>query len=100
MQIRFQTDSGHPAILSPEAEAAVYIDRTLNQTVALPDESLPDNMLLFVDSTFKDSEQQHFSTPWEASLLLDFDGPKLSQQLPGIIAEQLPAPPTAGYFTN
>jgi len=100
MQIRFQTDSGHPAILGPDAEAAVYIDRALNQTVALPNESLPDNMLLFVDSTFADSEQQHFSTPWEASLLLDFDGPKLSPQLPGIIAAKMPAPPAAAYLTN
>ncbi|MFM8725636.1 MAG: hypothetical protein ACKON9_10990, partial [Planctomycetaceae bacterium] len=78
----------------------VYIDRTLNQTVALPDESLPDNMLLFTDSTFADSEQQHFSTPWEASLLLDFEGPKLSPQLPGIIAAKMPTQPAAAYFTN
>jgi hypothetical protein len=78
----------------------VYIDRSLNQTVALPTASLPDNMLLFVDSTFADAEQQSFRTPWEASLLLDFDGPKLSQQLPGIIAAQLPANPAADYFTN
>jgi hypothetical protein len=100
MQIRFHTDSGHPAIVNPTAESAVYIDRSLNQTVALPTASLPDNMLLFVDSTFADAEQQSFRTPWEASLLLDFDGPKLSQQLPGIIAAQLPANPAADYFTN
>jgi hypothetical protein len=72
----------------------------LNQTVALPAASLPDNMLLFVDSTFADAEQQNFRTPWEASMLLDFDGPKLSQQLPGITAEHLPAKPEADYFTN
>ncbi|MFN5075503.1 MAG: hypothetical protein ACK6D6_12370 [Planctomyces sp.] len=100
MQIRFQTDSGHPAIVNPAAESAVYIDRSLNQTVALPAASLPDNMLLFVDSTFADAEQQNFRTPWEASMLLDFDGPKLSQQLPGITAEHLPAKPEADYFTN
>ena len=32
--------------------------------------------------------------------VLDFDGPKLSQQLPGITAEHLPAKPEADYFTN
>lgn len=93
MQIRFQTDSGHPAIVNPEAESAVYIDRSLNQTVALPETSLPDNMLLFVSSTFADTEQQSPRSPWEASLLLDFDGPKLSDRLPGILsgAGRMPA---------
>lgn len=95
MLIRFQTDSGHPAIVNPEAESAVYIDRSLNQTVALPETSLPDNMLLFVSSTFAETEQQSPRSPWEASLLLDFDGPKLSDRLPGILsgAGRMPATP-------
>lgn len=91
MQVRFSAgDNGQPAIVSPSADAVVYINRTLGQPVSLPESRLPDNMLLFAEVVFEDTEPQTPSSPWSASALADFDGPKLSTQLPGIVVSELP----------
>jgi hypothetical protein len=92
MLVRFASgESGHPGIVRPAADAVVYVQRTLGQPVRLPESRLPDSMLLFVDATFADAEETSFSTPWAGSALVDFDGPKLSNQLPGIVVDQLPS---------
>lgn len=92
MLVRFAAgESGHPGIVRPAADAVVYVQRTLGQPVRLPESRLPDSMLLFVDATFADAEETSFSTPWAGSALVDFDGPKLSSQLPGIVVDQLPS---------
>jgi hypothetical protein len=91
MLVRFSAgDTGQPAIVSPSADSVVYINRTLGQPVSLPESRLPDNMLLFAEVTFDETEPQTSSSPWSASALADFDGPKLSTQLPGIVVSELP----------
>lgn len=91
MMVRFSAgDTGQPAIVSPTADSVVYINRTLGQPVSLPESRLPDNMLLFAEVVFEETEPQTPSSPWSASALADFDGPKLSTQLPGIVVSELP----------
>jgi len=81
-------DSGNPAVIDPESARMIYLDRRLGQLVEAPAERLKRDSLLYAVPIFADAE-----TPLKgdaASELIDFEGPKLSRVMPGIVASRLP----------
>jgi hypothetical protein len=80
-------DTGIPAVVPPATEPAVYIDRSLGQPAALPEAQLPDLQLLYADLQFATAG----NLPWAAAELVDLDGPRLSEMLPGCNVRELPA---------
>ncbi|MFM7055611.1 MAG: serine/threonine protein kinase [Planctomycetota bacterium] len=80
-------DTGIPAVVPPETEPAVYIDRSLGQPAALPESQLPDLQLLFAEMQFATDG----TFPWAAAELVDLEGPRLSEVLPGCNVTTLPA---------
>lgn len=95
MLIRFTADtesSGIPAVVSPNLEPAVYIDRGLGQPVSLPESQVPDPQLLFAELEFAASGSGDEDITWPASEVVDFDGPKLSTMMPGCRPKNLPQP--------
>ncbi|MFN9717881.1 MAG: hypothetical protein ACK58L_04250, partial [Planctomycetota bacterium] len=86
-------ESGNPAVISPNVLPVVYIDPSLGQTVALPESQLLEEDLLPAELQFEDSEAtagDSSKVAWIGSKLQDFDGPKLTDRMPGIIPENLP----------
>jgi eukaryotic-like serine/threonine-protein kinase len=89
---RFRTEfllpeSGNPAVVDPAVARMIYLDRTLGHLVeAAPEQMVADSLLYSVpefanatgDGGIRESE------------IVDFEGPKLSPVLPGIIATELP----------
>ena len=95
MLIRFAASSeggGIPAVVSPNLEPAVYIDRSLGQAVSLPEAQVPDPQLLFAELEFAVSDAEKNGAAWTAAEVIDFDGPKLSTAMPGCSATKLPQP--------
>lgn len=78
---------GIPAMVPPETEPAVYIDRSLGQPAALPETQLPDPQLLYADLQFAEEG----TGPWATAELVDFEGPRLNELLPGCNVRELPA---------
>jgi hypothetical protein len=89
-------ETGNPAIVSPNTASAIYIDSSLGQPVTLPASQVTEDSLLLADLEFQTSdansqgESPTLQSPWDSSALLDFDGPKLTSQMPGIDVKKLP----------
>lgn len=97
-------ETGNPAVVPPSIPAAVYVDRSIRQTVILPETSLNDSGFLPAELTFgtppgatgEPDVSEGGPAPaaegreWLSSELQDFEGPKLTTQMPGIQARQLP----------
>jgi hypothetical protein len=82
-----------PAIVTPSAAAVVYVDSRLRQTVILPESQIADQELLPAELTFVSSEvteEVSGTSEWQTSALADFEGPKISQKMPGIDPGALP----------
>ncbi len=79
--------TGIPAIVPPETEPAVYIDRSLGQPAALPETQLSDPQLLYADLQFAEEGLG----PWASAELVDFEGPRLNELLPGCKVRELPS---------
>jgi hypothetical protein len=96
MHVKFRSgETGNPAIVPPDAQAVVYIDRQLNQPVSLPESQITDNSLLLAELFFDDSESSVTESrpsvsEWASSALTDFDGAKLSPVMPGVDVNRLP----------
>ncbi|MEY3176276.1 MAG: Serine/threonine-protein kinase PrkC [Planctomycetota bacterium] len=89
MQVRLSAEpdsGGIPAVVPPETEPAVYIDRNLGQPAALPEAQVPNPQLLYADLEFADGG----SGLWGAAELVDFEGPRLSESMPGCDVQSLP----------
>lgn len=78
--------SGIPAVVPPATEPAVYIDRSLGKPAALPESQLADLQLLYADLQFAAAGEG----PWAAAELVELEGPRLSELLPGCRVQDLP----------
>ena len=109
MSVQFRAgETGNPAVVPPETQPVVFIDRRLQQPVSLPADQITDSSLLLAELFF---ESGHFESghsvvgevanpvggkldteysEWSASALSDFEGPKLTTVMPGIQLSRLP----------
>ena len=92
-------ETGNPAVVPPSVSTAVYIDKTLGQPVSLPEAQLKNAGVLLADLIFDETSPDAAATgaavaerssPWINSSLVDFEGPKLTTMMPGIIVARLP----------
>ena len=100
MQVQIRGgETGNPAVVPPSVSTAVYIDKTLGQPVSLPESQLKNDGLLLADLIFDEASSRATSTggvvpsqtsPWINSSLVDFEGPKLTTMMPGIVVARLP----------
>ena len=83
----------NPTIIRPSSvNPVVWFDRSLKQRVALPDNQILSESLLMAEPEF-DSSASGLSS-FGSARLVDFDGPKRGQQLPGVDVTQLPVLPS------
>ena len=99
MQVRIRGgETGNPCIVPPSVASAVYIDHSLGQPVSLPEAGLNNDGVLLADLIFNetkaaaasDSNANEQASPWNNSALIDFEGPKLTTMMPGIVVARLP----------
>jgi len=92
-------ETGNPAVVPPETQTVVYIDRRLQQPVSLPASQITDSSLLPAELFFERSDSTVVETwgsahagrsEWLGSVLSDFEGPKLTPVMPGIQLARLP----------
>ncbi len=92
-------ETGNPAIVPPSVASAVYIDQTLGQPVSLPEGQLKNDGVLLADLVFdetkpgtgtSDASTTDQTSPWINSSLVDFEGPKLTTMMPGVVVARLP----------
>jgi len=99
MQVQIRGgETGYPAVVPPSVASAVYIDQSLGQPVSLPEAGLKNDGVLLADLIFDetqpgaagDSGATDQTSPWSNSSLIDFEGPKLTTMMPGIVVARLP----------
>ena len=87
-------ETGNPAVVPPSVATAVYIDASLGQPVSLPEVQLKNDGVLLADLVFDETKADVVTTtpasPWINSSLVDFEGPKLTTMMPGIVVARLP----------
>jgi len=87
-------ETGNPAVVPPSVATAVYIDKTLGQPVSLPEAQLKNDGVLLADLVFDETKVGAVTaapaSPWINSSLVDFEGPKLTTMMPGIVVARLP----------
>ena len=92
-------ETGNPAVVPPSVALVVYIDQTLGQPVSLPDAQLKNDGVLLADLIFDESKpgartsdaaRTNQISPWINSSLIDFEGPKLTTMMPGVVIARLP----------
>ncbi|MEO2012730.1 MAG: hypothetical protein ABGZ53_00005, partial [Fuerstiella sp.] len=81
-------ERGNPTVVPPTVDPVVYFDRSLNQMVRLAESQIVAESLLIAEPIFRNASGN--MTDFRQFELLDFEGPKLSQQMPGIDASALP----------
>ncbi len=81
-------ERGNPTVVPPTVDPVVYFDRSLNQMVRLADSQIVAESLLIAEPIFRSESAD--MTDFMQFELLDFEGPKLSQHMPGIDASALP----------
>ena len=94
-------ETGNPAVVPPSVSTAVYIDKALGQPVSLPESQLKNDGVLLADLIFEETTSgaagvgaasAEQTSPWINSSLVDFEGPKLTTMMPGIVIARLPKP--------
>ena len=97
IEVAFRSaESGNPAIVPPNIASVIYIDASLGQPVTLPASQVTEDNLLLADLEFDVAEPANTDgsskkqSPWTASSLRDYDGPKLTNQMPGVDVSKLP----------
>ncbi|MEZ6126741.1 MAG: hypothetical protein R3C49_26770 [Planctomycetaceae bacterium] len=93
--VEFQLpERGNPAIVSPGMRPAVAWDSQLQHVVALNENQVRTDALLYAAPVFADPaaiEPSGESTSlYRRYQLIDYEGPKLNQQMPGIDSSRLP----------
>lgn len=84
LQLRIDSHpAGYPPLRDPTAADAVWIDRDLKRSVLLGESQFTENMLLPATLEFADGPGSSSSDLLSGSQLVDFNGPKISGQLPG-----------------
>ncbi len=91
-------ERGNPTIVPPGVRTAIGFDAGLNSVVALPESQIRAEALLIANPIFRGNHaqsaaqsrlQSRLQTADSAFELLDYEGPKLSQKLPGVDLSQL-----------
>ncbi|MBC7967555.1 MAG: protein kinase [Fuerstia sp.] len=100
MQVQIRGgETGNPAVVPPSVSTAVYIDKALGQPVSLPEAQVKNDGLLLADLIFDETASgadalgaalADRTSPWINSSLVDFEGPKLTTLMPGIVIARLP----------
>ncbi|MDA1232100.1 MAG: hypothetical protein O2856_15105, partial [Planctomycetota bacterium] len=100
MQVQIRGgETGNPAVVPPSVESAVYIDKALGQPVSLPQAQLKNEGVLLADLMFDETASVATAanpgatvqiSPWINSSLVDFEGPKLTTLMPGVVVARLP----------
>lgn len=100
MQIQVRGgETGNPAVVPPSVASAIYIDQSLGQPVSLPEAQLKNDGVLLADLVFdetkpgvgtNDAGAPGQPSPWINSSLVDFEGPKLTTMMPGVVVARLP----------
>jgi len=94
-------ETGNPAVVPPSVTTAVYIDKALGHPVSLPESQLKNDGVLLADLIFDETSSAAVASgaaptdktsPWINSSLVDFEGPKLTTMMPGIVVARLPKP--------
>lgn len=80
----------YPPLKSSVADDAVWIDRSLGRPIQLAESQISENMLLPTTLEFAAPQSAESSGIVTECQLLDFDGPKLFGQMPGIDPASLP----------
>jgi uncharacterized protein YjhX (UPF0386 family) len=83
-------DSGNPAVVSPSLARMIYFDRELGHLVQVDEGQLQPDSLLYASPVFADMAEAEPESVVHGSELVDFEGPKLSRVMPGILASELP----------
>lgn len=90
--IAFRLASGaNPTIMLPSVTPVVWFDRSLKQNVALPESQILLESFLMAEPQFDSGAPASHS--FATARLVDFDGPKRGQQLPGVNIDLLPGLP-------
>ena len=91
-------ERGNPTIVPPAVNPVVHYDRSLKKLVRLDESQVMAQSLLLAEPSFRrpidDSGHTQATPNFEHFELLDYEGPKLSSQLPGVDVTQLPTPVT------
>ncbi|MCH2200502.1 MAG: protein kinase [Fuerstiella sp.] len=88
----------NPTIVLPTTNSVVWFDRSLKQTVALSDSQVLRESLLMAQPKFDSSPSRALS--FSTAKLIDYDGPKRGQQLPGVDVTLLPELPSGSETTE
>lgn len=89
-------ERGNPTIIPPDVHPVVGFDRSLNQLVELPDDQLVVDSLLVARPLFQGTSTNSTATnstdtsDYAEFELLDYEGPKLSPRMPGVVTTTLP----------
>lgn len=82
----------NPVIMQPAAVPVVWFDPSLRQKVALAEAQIISESLLMADPEFDSSPST--SGSFDSARLIDFDGPKRGDRLPGVDVTALPPLPS------
>ena len=84
-------ERGNPTIIPPDVHPVVAFDRSLNQLVELSESQVLVESLLIAKPLFQGkSEFANQAESYSEFKLLDYEGPKLSPQMPGVNTTELP----------
>lgn len=86
-------ERGNAVIVPPQIASAVVWDQSLKSVVELAADHVFSGAILSAEPRFRGqglSKQEQPISPWLAFELIDYDGPKLTTELPGIQAAKLP----------
>ena len=83
-------ERGNPTIVSPSIHPVVYFDRSLGKLVQLPTAQVTSESLLMANPVFRSQPSPQSAVDVvQTSELLDFEGPKLTTEMPGIDVQRL-----------
>ena len=88
----------NPTIMLPSVNPVVWFDRSLKQNVALPESQVLLESFLMAEPEFDSSASG--SASFVRARLVDFDGPKRGQVLPGVDINLLPRLPSLPAHTG
>lgn len=85
-------ERGNPTIVPPGVRTAIGFDAALNSVVALQESQIRAEALLIATPIFRRGITLPTTDTTDSAFeLLDYEGPKLSQKLPGVDLSKLPA---------
>lgn len=86
-------DRGNAVIVPPQVTSAVAWDQSLRSVVALAPDNVVSDSILSAEPLFRGVDPEGMvegRSQWRAFELIDYDGPKLTSELPGVRISNLP----------